>query len=223
MFRLENYLEALIAACRELFCERLLYVGLQGSYLRGEAHEGSDIDVMVVLDRLTVQDMDAYREILQRIGQFERSCGFLCGKDELSCWNPLEICHLLHTTKDLYGTLLPFVPQATREDEIQFVKLGLGNLYHELCHRYVHASREKNVARFRSSCKGVFFLLQNLHYLETGTFMQTKAELKGCISAGDCEILALADLPDDYDFPLAFSMLFAWCKDAFSRIARLSI
>lgn len=53
--------------------------------------------------------------------------------------------------------------------------------------------------------------------------MQTKAELKGCISAGNCEILALADLPDDYDFPLAFSMLFAWCKDAFPRIARLSI
>lgn len=222
MFGLESYLEALIAACKEVFRERLLYIGLQGSYLRGEANDGSDIDVMVVLDGISVQDMDAYREILQCIGQFEKSCGFLCGKAELSCWNPLEICHLLHTTRDLYGTLFPLVPQATRENEIHFVKLGLGNLYHELCHRYVHAAREKNIARFRSTCKSVFFLLQNLHYLETGVFVQTKAELKDRVSNADRAILALAELPDDYDFDAAFSLLFAWCQDTFSRVARLS-
>lgn len=222
MFRLENYLKELIAACKETFRERLLYVGLQGSYLRGEANEDSDIDVMVVLDRLFVQDMDTYREILQRIGEFDKSCGFLCGADELARWNPLEICHLLHTTKDLYGTLLPLAPQATRLDEIHFVKLGLGNLYHELCHRYVHAAWEKNIARFRLTCKSVFFLLQNLHYLETGAFVQTKAELKACVSEDDRTVLALAELPDDYDFDTAFSTIFAWCQNAFSRVELLS-
>lgn len=222
MFNIETYSEALIAACKEAYGERLLYIGLQGSYLRGEAHEGSDIDVMVVLDSFSVQDMDVYRAILQKLGHFEKSCGFICGKDELACWNPLEICQLLHTTKDLYGVLAPLLPPAAREDEINYVKLSLGNLYHELCHRYIHAGREKNVARFRTTCKGVFFLLQNLYFLESGAFVQTKKELKECVPEADRAVLALAELPDDYDFDEAFSILFTWCRDAFSRIERIS-
>ena len=66
MFDLNQYLDQLIAACRAAFGERLQYVGLQGSYLRGEAHENSDIDIMIILDRFSVQDMDRYREILQQ-------------------------------------------------------------------------------------------------------------------------------------------------------------
>ena len=54
MFDLDNYLKELISNCRTTFGDRLLYVGLQGSWLRGEAHEGSDIDVMVILDRFSV-------------------------------------------------------------------------------------------------------------------------------------------------------------------------
>ena len=54
MFDLDSYLNALISNCRAAFGKRLLYVGLQGSWLRGEAHENSDIDVMVILDRFSV-------------------------------------------------------------------------------------------------------------------------------------------------------------------------
>ena len=88
MFALDSYLNALILSCRAAYGERLLYVGLQGSYLRGEAHENSDIDVMVILKRFSVQDMDRYREILKKIGFYEKSCGFICGRDELLRWNP---------------------------------------------------------------------------------------------------------------------------------------
>ena len=103
MFDLNEYLRDLTEECRAVFGERLLYLGLQGSYMRGEATEKSDIDVMVILDRLLVSDMDAYREILVKIGYFEKSCGFICGRDEMLRWNPLEVCQLRHTTKDLYG------------------------------------------------------------------------------------------------------------------------
>ena len=46
MFRIAHDMSALTALLREAFRKRLLYVGLQGSYLRGEADENSDIDVM---------------------------------------------------------------------------------------------------------------------------------------------------------------------------------
>ena len=99
MFDLDSYLNDLISNCRAAFRERLLYVGLQGSWLRGEAHEGSDIDVMVILDQFFIQDMDRYREILKKIGFYERSCGFICGRDELLCWNPLEVRSEEHTSE----------------------------------------------------------------------------------------------------------------------------
>ena len=92
MFDLDKYLADLILNCRSAFGERLLYMGLQGSWLRGEAHENSDIDIMVILDRFSARDMDTYRGILREIGFYERSCGFICGEDEMKRWNPLEVC-----------------------------------------------------------------------------------------------------------------------------------
>ena len=221
MFDLDKYLADMIMNCRSAFGERLLYVGLQGSWLRGEAHENSDIDVMVILDRFSVRDMDTYRGILKEIGSYEKSCGFICGKDEMKRWNPLEVCQLRHTTKDLVGVLSDYLPPATREDEINYVNLSLGNLYHELCHRYIHEDREKNAAKLRSTCKGVFFLIQNMHFLESSHFILTKTGLKEAVSSEDRRVLELEELPDVYDFDQAFSSLFAWCQSAFARIENL--
>ena len=218
MFDPDGYLNNLISGLRASFGDRLLYVGLQGSWLRGEANENSDIDVMVILDRFSVQDMDQYQEILKQVGFYERSCGFICGCEEMLHWNPLEVCQLRHTTKDLFGVLADHLPSAAREDEVNYVKLSLGDLYHELCHRYIHAERDKNAAKFRGACKGVFFLVQNLHYLESGRFLLTKGELKEAVSAEDRRALELAELPDGFDFERAFSVLFEWCQRAFARV-----
>ena len=221
MFDLDKYLADLILNCRSAFGERLLYMGLQGSWLRGEAHENSDIDIMVILDRFSVRDMDTYRGILREIGFYERSCGFICGKDEMKHWNPLEVCQLRHTTKDLVGVLTDYLPPATREDEINYVKLSLGNLYHELCHRYIHADKDKNAAKFRGTCKSAFYLIQNLHFLESGCFILRKTDLKEAAAKEDRIVLELADLPDGYDFDQAFFSLFTWCQKAFARIESL--
>ena len=221
MFDLNEYLRDLTEECRAVFGERLLYLGLQGSYMRGEATEKSDIDVMLILDRLLLSDMDAYRQILGKIGYAEKSCGFICGRDEMLRWNPLEVCQLRHTTKDLYGKLTDHLPEAGREDEINYVCLSLGNLYHELCHRYIHADRGTNEALFRGTCKGLFFLIQNLHYLESGTFAVTKSGLKERVPEQDRAVLDMAELPDGYDFDPAFARVFAWCQNAFDRVEKL--
>ena len=43
---MQNFLQAL----NETFRDRVWFVGLQGSFARGEATETSDIDVVVILD-----------------------------------------------------------------------------------------------------------------------------------------------------------------------------
>ena len=217
---IQAYLSRLIGGLTRTFGDRLLYVGLQGSYLRGEATETSDIDVMVIFDRIDVPTLDTYRELLISVGDYDRSCGFVCSREDMAAWNTPEVCHLLHTTRDLYGRLADFVPAYTREDVIQYVKVSVGNLYHELCHRYIHASRETNQSHLTMTCKSVFFILQNIHYLKTGSFVATKKELLEALEGDDREILALSlrlSEGESPDFDNAFAELLRWCQGTLTQ------
>ena len=221
MLGIEEYIDELINILKDAFRERLMYIGLQGSYLRGEATENSDIDIMAVIDNLSVKDLGTYRKALAAVGNFDKSCGFICSRADLEHWNPLEICHLLHTTKDYYGELKDLVPAYTPEDERNYVKFSLNNLYHEICHRYIHADREHNISRLPMTCKSVFFIMQHLYYLNTGTFVPTKRELLACVRDEDKTVLELSILLQNdtgYDFDRAFSALFNWCQNALAKV-----
>ena len=217
-FNIDKYLEKLISRCKTVFGERLVYAGLQGSYLRGEARENSDIDVMIVLDDFSVEDMKTYRAILKEIGWYEKSCGFICGKEDLANWNPLESLQLKYTTKDLLGNLESLLPPSTRHDEINYVKISLGNFYHEICHRYIHSDDGKSRDKLRASCKQLYFVIQNLHYLESGDFILKKNDLKAVVSARDREMLCIPELPDDYDFDKTYETVITWCQKTLERI-----
>ena len=215
MFKTDVYIPALIELLKVAYKERLLYVGLQGSYLRGEATEYSDIDIMVVVSDMRVADLARYREAISSLEDYDKSCGFICGIEELQNWKPLEICHLLHTTKDYYGTLEKLLPEYTENDVRNFVKMSLGNLYHEICHRYIHAPREKNIAKLPYTYRSVFCILQNLYYLESGIFIGTKNELREVLSDKDKIILDTAISIGnriEFDFDETFDLLFTWCK-----------
>ncbi len=222
MFRVKDYLDELSTLLRKKFNSRLLYVGLQGSYLREEATETSDIDIMVVIDDLTVDDLDSYRDIIMSLENPEKSCGFICGKADLINWNPLEIGHLVNSTKDYYGVLHELVPAYTQNDIRNFIKISLNNLYHEICHRYIHAERNKNIAKLPGTYKGVFFILQNLYYLEHGEYIQTKAELLAVLSGKNHAVLERAiELKDGraYDFSESFELLFTWCQETLKTLS----
>lgn len=215
MIPLESYMQTIIGLLQKSFAQRLLYVGLQGSYLRGEAAETSDIDVVVILEDLTVADLSAYREIISKLDQPEKSCGFVCGREELQNWNPLEVCNFLHGTKDYYGKLSDYLPEYSRTDVINFIKLSVGNLYHEITHRYLHGDLQKNKSKLPYAYKNVFFILQSVSYLKTGVFCLTKKELMQYLSDRDkgmMERAARLANDDAFDFEEEFSALLTWCQ-----------
>lgn len=221
MIDIQTYLSSLTALLRQHFGHRLLYVGLQGSYLRNEATEDSDIDIMVIIDSLGAKDLAAYRTAIASLDHFDKSCGFICGKEDMAAWNPLEICHLLHSTKDFYGTLSDFVPGYTDQDVQNFIKLSLNNLYHEICHLYIHGSLDANRSRLPRTYRGVFFILQNLHYLASGRFICTKAELLQALDGKHLAVLerslALAK-GAEYDFEENFELLLTWCQETLQAL-----
>lgn len=222
MFRIDEYMDSLISVLKESFEKRLLYIGLQGSYLRHEEKQNSDIDIMAVVDGLSVTDLGIYREALISVGNYNKSCGFICGKTELENWNPLEICHLLNTTKDYYGQLKKLVPAYSLDDERNYVKLSLNSLFHEICHRYIHADRQYNISKLPEMYKSVFYILQNLYYLDSGNFVLTKHDLLECVQGEDKSVLewsvSLQEKNYDYDFDAAFSVLFHWCQSRMNTV-----
>lgn len=216
MMDVESYMRSIVRSLQNRFADRLLYVGLQGSYLREEATENSDIDVVVILENLSVQDLTAYREIISELGQPEKSCGFICGKKEMQNWNPLEVCNFLHGTKDYYGTLAQYLPEYNETDIANFIKLSVGNLYHEITHRYVHATQEKNKSKLPYAYKNVFFILQSLCYLKTGIFYPTKKALINHLSGRDkvmMERAAKLSGGDEFDLMEEFAALLTWCQE----------
>lgn len=221
MFFVDVYMDKLICALKAQFADRLLYVGLQGSYLRGEATENSDLDVVVILEDLTAVDLAAYKAIVNSLEMPEMACGFICGRQEMAHWNPLESCNFLYGTQDRYGKLADFVPAYTREDVVNFVKLSVGNLYHELCHRYVHADVAKNRKKLPQSFKSVFFILQSLYYLKDGVFYPTKQELLKHLCPDDRSVMELShrlNREAEYDFEEAFQKLLRWCQNLLANV-----
>jgi predicted nucleotidyltransferase len=216
MINIEDYISELIHMLKAKFDNRLCYVGLQGSYLRGEAADSSDIDIMVVIDGLSVADLDSYRTIIESLTDFDKSCGFICSKKDLEHWNPLEICNLLHSTKDYFGILRKLVPAYTEQDIRNFLKFSINNLYHEICHRYIHADQERNIQALPFTYKGAFFILQNLHYLRSGEFAGTKVELLERLDGIDravLECLMAYSRGENCDFAESYELLFRWCQE----------
>lgn len=217
MVDINDYISKLTEKLQEIFGERLVYLGLQGSYLRGEATDSSDIDIMAVIDGLSLDDLKLYKQAIIEIGDYDKSCGFICGKEELASWNPLESCQLIHTTKDIIGRLSELVPNYTRLDEINYIKLSAGNLYHELCHRFIHTDIENSIRKLPQMVKSVFFIMQNLHYIESGSFCATKNELLSELEGDDkklFETLLNISNSSDYDFDSVFEALLSFCRRA---------
>ena len=88
MIDINTWLDNFLKILNDTFAERVWFVGLQGSYGRGEAGVGSDIDVVVILDKLTSLDIKKYNSFLDSLPDREMLCGFLSGKDELFAWEP---------------------------------------------------------------------------------------------------------------------------------------
>ena len=86
MIDITTWMQTFLQTLNETFANRVWFVGLQGSYGRGEATNTSDIDVVVILDELSALDIKTYNNMLNTLPHRELICGFLSGKDEILNW-----------------------------------------------------------------------------------------------------------------------------------------
>ena len=171
------------------FGERVVFIGLQGSRARGEAHDNSDIDAVVLLDAMKAEDLVRYRSLVESMPHSELACGFIGSADVLASWPRHELFQFYNDTVPIFGNL-PEVAPFTRGDAMQAAHISASGIYHATCHSFVFEGDEVE-GILKTLFKAAFFTLQALQYARTGFYPRTKAELADLLEGDEARILEI--------------------------------
>ena len=205
---MDHFVQTLSAA----FGERVWFVGLQGSYGRGEATEASDIDTVVILDTLSPADIETYNAMLDTLSPRELLCGFLSGKEELLNWEPADLLQFYYDTTPIKGSLDALLPLLDSAAVDKAIKFGACNIYHGCVHNMLH---EKNEDILRGLYKSASFVVQAIAFKQTGKYTKHKNDLLEVVSSDEraiVETFMRLNNGGAVEFNLMSETLFAWAK-----------
>ena len=174
MINISAWTKEFLQKATETFGDRIWFVGLQGSYGRGEATETSDIDIVLILDELSESDVCIYNEMLDTMPYRSLICGFFSGKSELINWEPADLFQFYHDTKPILGSLDALLPLLDSAAVDRAIKIGACNIYHGCIHNMLHEKREETV---KELYKAASFVMQALCYKKTGNYISSQTEL----------------------------------------------
>ena len=213
MIDISAWMDQLLKELNIAFGRRLWFVGLQGSYGRGEATEHSDIDAVVILDQLSACDLQTYNALLDRMPHRELSCGFFSGKEELMRWEPSDLLQLYYDTTPVFGSLDEVLPLLDKVAVDRAIKIGACNLYHGCVHNMLH---DKSEDRLRGLYKAASFVVQAICLRQTGRYCCRMEDLLEVVAPAEQEILRIfLDLKagGKVNFAGMSETLFAWCQN----------
>ncbi len=195
MLEIEAWMKCFTEKLRTAFGEKLEFVGLQGSYGRGEATKSSDIDVVVIFRELAMCDLECYKELIGEMPHRRKICGFVSGWNELINWDKADLFQFYHDTTPYLGSISHLLPLINKSDVKRAVLLGACNIYHMCSHNFLH---EYDAQILRSLYKTSFFVMLAKHFYETGDFIKKKSELIPLLSEEErklIESLSFFDAP----------------------------
>ena len=218
MIDINTWLHTFIDALDNVFGDRTCFVGLQGSYGRGEANDTSDIDVVVILDQLSAPDIQAYNAMLDNLPHRELICGFLASKNELLNWEPSDLFQFYFDTTPIKGNIDELLAVIDESAVDRAIKIGACNIYHGCVHNILH---EKSDDILRGLYKSASFVVQAIIFKQTGKYIKHQKELLS-IAAPDEQAIINTFLHlkngNSVDFDLMSETLFEWSKKWISEI-----
>jgi predicted nucleotidyltransferase len=186
MIDINLWMERFTKLLKETFDERIYFVGLQGSQARGEATEKSDIDVVVILDKLTVDDIKAYGGMIDTLPNRELLCGFLSGKDELINWEPSDLFQFYYDTEPIVGSLDELLTIIDKKAVDRAIKIGACNIHHGCVHNILY---EKSDNILYGLYKSASFVIQAIVFRDTGNYIKQQNKLIEVVNNETKEIL----------------------------------
>ena len=217
MVDINSWLEEFLQKLNEVFKSRVWFVGLQGSYGRGEATETSDIDVVVILNEFTVADIQAYNQLLDTLPHRELICGFVSGKDEIMNWEPADLFQFYHDTTPIKGSLDELLPKIDSVAVDRAIKIGACNIYHGCVHNMLHT---KNDDILKGLYKAASFVVQAIVFKQTGNYIKHQNQLLQAALLDEkivIETFLKYKNSETVDFNSASEILFEWSKKWISK------
>ena len=218
MIDISLWLKDFINAINKEFADRVWFIGLQGSYARGEATEKSDIDVVVILDDLSPIDIRRYNMMLDVLPHRELVCGFLSGKNVILNWEPSDLFQFYYDTKPIKGSLDELINLIDCDAVIKAIRLGAGNIYHGCVHNMLH---EKSDDIVKELYKSASFVVQAKHFIETGKYVSNQKDLLSAVSDNDrfiVETYMFLKNGVSIDFDRMSDALYKWSKNIIENI-----
>ena len=213
MVEISAWMDTYLQALEQTFGNRTWFVGLQGSYGRGEATATSDIDIVVILDELSAADIQSYNEMLDALPHRDLICGFLSGKNELLNWEVSDLFQFYHDTKPIKGSLDDLLPLLDAAAVSRAIKIGACNIYHGCVHNMLY---EKSEEILRDLYKAASFVVQAICFQQTGSYISRKEDLMEAVSEDERVILGhFMHLKNGgmVEFAEISQTLFAWAKN----------
>ena len=207
---IDKWMSEYIRAMLDCFGARVRFIGLQGSRARGEAHAGSDIDAVLILDTAGIDELCAYRAATQRLPDSNLLCGFVSGAGELKNWAAGELFQFYRDTVPYYGRLEEIIGRPGIEEARAAVQSGACAIYHAVSHNFLHA---RDIAALRGIYKSAFFVMRAVSFCRTGHWPGSRCALLSVVSGAEREILELSGAPDsmaDTDFERYSTLLLGW-------------
>lgn len=174
MIDISNWLDVFLYNLKEEFGERIWFVGLQGSYARDEATEKSDIDIVVILDEISIIDIKKYNKLLDKLPNRDFICGFISGKKEIFNWEPSDLFQFYYDTKPIKGSIDELLNLIDSKDIDRAIKNGACNIYHACVHNMLY---EKNEDILRELYKSASFVIQAIYFKQNGKYIAKKKDL----------------------------------------------
>ena len=217
MIDMTAWMKKFLQTLNETFANRVWFVGLQGSYGRGEATETSDIDIVVILDELSAMDIQAYNNLLDTLPHRELICGFVSGKKEILNWEPSDLFQFYYDTTPIKGSLDELLSVIDESAVDRAIQIGICNIYHGCVHNMLH---EKSKDILKGLYKSASFVVQAIAFKQTGNYIKHLKDLLGVVSSDEQAIVeAFVNLKNGgmIDFDLMSSILFDWTRKWISK------
>ena len=208
---INSFMESFKDNLLSLFNDNLLFLGIQGSYGRGEAKETSDIDPVIILQHCGKDEILKYRAYIDTLPVKNILCGFVSSIDELWAWESADRAQLILDTKPVLGNLAELCPSITRDDIRRAVQQGACTIYHASSHNILHA---RNWSILPELYKSARFTIRMKHYLQTGVYVSAFRELSAIVGEEEKAILETQNPDAEND---AFILL-EWASKAMRNI-----
>ena len=212
MIEITTWMNGFFSTINEAFGDRVWFVGLQGSYGRGEATETSDIDVVVILDELSITDIHKYNAMLNTLPYRELICGFVSGKDELLNWEPSDLFQFCNDTTPIIGSLDEVMAVIDEDAVNRAIKIGVCNIYHGCVHNMLH---EKSEDILRGLYKSAAFVIQAITFKQIGKYIRSQSDLLQIALPEEQRIINTSTYLKNggaIDFEKMSQELFVWSK-----------